>query len=106
MTDTLDTLADEPATLAWELMAFPDVRVTIGEVDRDQCTHCQLEDAVCTVRVHTDPSPYAAAFTPLETTECCGLCATGLVERALAEQDEWLTTPAHLHPIRVEIDGR
>ena len=99
MTATIDTFADfgghEPGVLGWEFLCFPGVEVIDGEIDRDPCRHCQTEDVVCTVRVIDDPAP---EYDPIQVPECCGLCALGLVERAVGEQD-----PRSRTPIRVEI---
>ena len=101
MTAILDTFADfgdEPATLGFEFLCFPGVEVTEGDVEPEPCRHCQHIDAVCTVRVIDDPAP---EFDAIGVPECCGLCALGLVERAVGEQDPYSRTP-----IRVEIDNR
>lgn len=97
MSTALDTFADEQR-LGFEFFCLPGVETENGEVEPEPCRHCQRVDAVCTVRVHDDPAP---EFDAIGVPECCGLCALGLVERAVGEQD-----PRSRTPIRVEIDAR
>lgn len=77
-------------------LARSGVEVTIGDIPRDDCPWCDEEGAVTTVRVHGDPDE--SLHSPIHTTDCCGLCANELVDRALSEQSDYSRAP-----IRVEI---